>query len=392
MGSPSHASYKSHYARFLADKIGIQHFACHSHHYWPDVTREAMLSYWDDSARLVDDKWQHLVGVKVPRAQQLIAEILALPHPEQIVFAPSTHELLSRLISCLDVTRPARILSTDSEFHSFSRQIARLAELPQVSVVRVPAEPFASFADRLVAALAHDRFDMVFFSQVFYNSGFLIPDLDRIVAAVTDPETIIAIDGYQGFCAVPTDLGAIAARVFYLAGSYKYAQGGEGCCFMAVPRGTTLRPLYTGWFAEFGTVSQASSGSVAYADDGWRFAGSTMDHAALYRLVAVLEWWQRDRITVPAVHRHVQGLQAAFLAELERRHHAELARKSLLVHDLDRHGHFLCFRLSSPERAAALAAYLREHRIITDHRGDRLRFGFGLYHDPEDYDLSCLAS
>jgi len=27
---------------------------------------------------------------------------------------------------------------------------------------------------------------------------------------------------------------------------------------------------------------------------------------------------------------------------------------------------------------------------VTDYRGDRLRFGFALYHNAADYNLSCL--
>ena len=36
---------------------GRLHAAAHSHHPWPDVTREAHLQAWDDAARHHDDKW-----------------------------------------------------------------------------------------------------------------------------------------------------------------------------------------------------------------------------------------------------------------------------------------------------------------------------------------------
>ena len=65
--------YQQFYQRFLQANQGRQHFACHSHHYWPDVSRDAMLEYWDDTARLVDDKWRYIFGEKVPQTQQLIA-------------------------------------------------------------------------------------------------------------------------------------------------------------------------------------------------------------------------------------------------------------------------------------------------------------------------------
>ena len=70
--------YQQFYQRFLTANKGKQHFACHSHHYWPDVSRDAMLEYWDDSARLVDDKWHYIFSEKVPQTQQLITCVAGL--------------------------------------------------------------------------------------------------------------------------------------------------------------------------------------------------------------------------------------------------------------------------------------------------------------------------
>jgi selenocysteine lyase/cysteine desulfurase len=44
-------------------------------------------------------------------------------------------------------------------------------------------------------------------------------------------------------------------------------------------------------------------------------------------------------------------------------------------------GHFLTFRLAN---AGDVHRALREENVITDHRGDRLRLGFGIYHEEED--------
>ena len=48
--------------RFLAANPGRLHFAAHSHHPWPDVTRQAVLDGWDDAARLMDRKWDRIFG------------------------------------------------------------------------------------------------------------------------------------------------------------------------------------------------------------------------------------------------------------------------------------------------------------------------------------------
>ncbi len=385
--------YQQFFQRFLQANQGKQHFACHSHHYWPDVSRDAMLQYWDDSARLVDDKWRYIFGEKVPQTQQLIADILQLPQPEQLVFAPNTHELVMRLLSCFDLRQPLRVLTTDSEFHSFSRQLKRLAEYDNVSVDVVATEPFASFEQRFAAAAAAQQHQLIFCSQVFFNSGFAIADLTAFVqqlAGVSD--AMIVIDGYHGFMALPTDLSAIAERIFYLAGSYKYAGGGEGCCFMAVPLSSEHRPLYTGWFAEFGTLAAEKSAAVLYSEDGYRFAGATMDFSALYRLNAVLRLFKQQGISVGRIHQYVQQLQQVFLQQLSMQNHPWLHRGNLLAQDLTQHGHFLTFRFATPAEVAELAAQLKREGIETDYRGDRLRFGFALYQNSAEYDLSCLAN
>lgn len=384
-------SYKKYYQRFIQAQSQKQHYACHSHHYWPDITRDAMLQYWDDTAALVDHKWDMMFGEKVPQVQQLIANILQLKQPQQIVFAPNTHELLFRLLSCFDWSQGFKVLTTDSEFHSFSRQINRLSEGGRVQVVKVPTEPMATFQQRLLDAAAQLQPDLVFLSQVFFNSGQVVQDLNRLVSQLEECcEATIAIDGYHGFMALPTDLSTLEGRIFYLAGSYKYAQGGEGCCFMVVPSDNAYRPLYTGWFAEFGTLSAVKSQQVAYATDGYQFAGATMDLTALYRLHAVLSLFAGEGITVPKIHQHVQELQQTFLNQLDTLGHHWLNRETLLADDLAAHGHFLTFRGPDAEAVAELSAHLKRHQIETDYRGDRLRFGFALYHDATDINLSCL--
>lgn len=384
--------YKKYYQRFLAANPGKQHYASHSHHYWPDVTRVAMLEYWDDSAKYVDDKWNYIFSRKIPATQKQIARILNLSKPQQIVFAPNTHEFVNRILSCFHPQKTLRVLTSDSEFYSFDRQINRLAEDHNIQVTKLSTQPFADFQNRFIQELEKQNWDLVFISQVFFNSGFVIQDLKDIAQKITNPETMIVIDGYHAFMALPTDLSAIEDRVFYIAGSYKYAQGGEGCCFMSVPSQTELRPANTGWFAGFSQLS-GNGGAVSYADNGFRFAGSTMDFSALYRLQAVLELFEKENISVEKIHAHVQNLQKNFLQDIANwkhpqfRHH--LNEKNLLYHDLDQHGHFLTFDTKNAELTRSLHDAFRDQGILTDYRGSRWRFGFGLYQEPH-IDLSRL--
>jgi selenocysteine lyase/cysteine desulfurase len=380
--------YKKYYSKFLEANSNVQHYACHSHHYWPDVTREAAIKYWDDSATYVDDKWTHIFSRRIPNTQKLIADVLNLSHPEQIVFAPNTHELVYRLLSCFRPDKKIKILSSDSEFYSFDRQVNRLAEENIIEIEKVSTHPFDNFETRILDLISKNDYDMIFLSHVFFNSGMILKDLGKIIRAVKNPETMIVIDGYHGFMAVPTDLKPFEDRIFYIAGAYKYAQGGEGCCFMASPKKTSHKPLYTGWFAGFSELA-SNGGNTAYSNDGYRFAGSTMDFTALYRLEATLTLFKNEGLTTEVIHEYIQKLQKNFRNHLLEIDHPLLCEKNIVSVDYSNHGHFFAFALPSPEHTKKLHDELRARHIWTDYRGSRLRFGFGIYQD-ECIDLSML--
>jgi len=373
---------KAFYSRFLSASPGRLHFAAHSHHPWPDVTREAQIQAWDDATRLADLKWAHIFGTVAAEARSHIARTLDLSDPEQIAFAPNTHEFVVRLLSCFPAAKRLRVVSTDSEFMSFSRQIARLEEEDLVEVTRVPVEPFGTFTARFAEAALKSRPDLVFLSQVFYNSGFVVRDLEGVVRAVP-AETMIVIDGYHGFFAIPTRLRSLADRAFYLAGGYKYAQSGEGVCFLAVPPSFDLRPRNTGWFAGFGSLTEGTSGAVPFSNDGFRLMGATFDPVGLYRFNAVARLFASAELTVEGIDAHVKRLQGVFLDLLAGRSEAGLSPADLIApkEGVEGLGHFLTFRRND---AAEIFDRLASRQVIVDHRGDRLRFGFGAYHDEND--------
>ncbi len=364
-------TYKQHFSQFLSSVPGRLHAAAHSHHPWPDVSFHAQQQAWLDAARMQDDKWEHVFGEVLPEAQRHIAARVGLPHTATIAFAPNTHELVVRIVSCLPT--PARVLTTDAEFHSFARQLARWEEAGRVDVERVPARPIDTLAQRLSHAAASGGHDLVYFSHVLFDSGHVV-DVEPVVAAVADEHTFVVVDGYHGFMAVPTDFGPLAGRAFYLAGGYKYAMAGEGACFLHCPPGYGDRPVDTGWFAGFGDLVGSAPGRVGYARDGSRFLGATFDPSAIYRFNAVQRWLNDLSVTVEVIRAHVIGLQQRLLAAVS---------GVLPDPEATRRGSFLSFRLPD-----AAQAYRRLHDagVVTDHRGDRLRIGLGLYHDSDDID------
>ena len=365
---------KDGFSRFLTAQADRLHFAAHSHHPWPDVSWEAHNQAWLDAARLADDKWENVFGTIIPETQSLIAATLGLADPVTLTFAPNTQDFVARIFSCLDP--PVRVLSTDSEFHSFTRQSRRWEEAGLAIVDRVPAEPFDTFSERFTREARAGVHDLIYLSQVFFDSGFVVEDIDRIVSSVSEEKAFIVIDGYHAFMALPTNIGAIQDRVFYVAGGYKYAMAGEGACFMHSPGGYGLRPVDTGWYAGFGQLEAGVSELVPYSTDGSRFAGATYDPSGVYRMRAVLNWLSTHGVGPAEIHHHVARLQKRFLD-------SGVSPGDLVPSLPQARGNFLTFRTS---RASELFQALHDREVITDYRGDRLRVGFGVYHDDQDVD------
>ncbi len=381
-------SHKSLFARALSLDPERLHFAAHSHHLWPDASFDGQVQAWVEANRFADRKWDVIFGEVVPEAQAHIARELNLPRADTVVFAPSTHDLLLRIVSGVE-RKPVRILSTDGEFHSFRRQGQRWEEAGEAAVTRVPLHPFETFDDRFVEAARAGGFDLILVSQVFFRTG---QTLGRIadLAALADPAgPWVVIDGYHGFMAAPTDLSAVADRIFYLAGGYKYAMAGEGVCFLHAPDGYCPRPVATGWFAEFGDLS-GPAGGVGYRSDAGRFWGATFDVSPLYRFNAVRRMLDEAGLTTADVSAHAHVLMARFQTAVAGGEAGRLASAELInpLTGEPRRARFLAFR---HDDAQAWRARLLEAGVVTDVRDDVIRFGFGLYQDTDDVERLIAA-
>jgi kynureninase len=158
---------------------------------------------------------------------------------------------------------------------------------------------------------------------------------------------------------------------FVTGGGYKYCQLGEGNCFLRAPSGCALRPVITGWFAEFEALEGARSGSVQYGPLTVRFAGATYDPTSHYRAAEVFDFFDREGLT-PALLREVSQHQIGLLrAEID-----ALGLSPQLLGRADVPLEQLCgfLALSSP-RAAEIQRELRRRGVSSDVRGSILRLG-----------------
>lgn len=368
-------SYKRLFSRALAAAPGRLHFAAHSHHLWPDASYVGQLAAWQDAARLADHKWGRVMGELWPAAQRHVADELGLPDTGTVVFAPNTHELLVRLVSAIE-RGPVRVLATDGEFYSFRRQAQRWVETGRIVLETVAAGP--DFDARFVERAQSGAHDLIVVSHVMFGSGAVFGALDALAALARPEGPWVVIDGYHGFMAVETDLLAVADRLFYVAGGYKYAMAGEGVAFLHAPPAFAPRPEVTGWYAEIDEL-EATPGRLGYAADARRFLGATFDPSGLYRFVAVRDMLADEGLTTAVVNAHVATLREAVLDAIDGTvlGDAELLNPSTGGPT----ARFLALR--SP-RAAAWKSALEAEDVVTDVRGDVLRIGLGLYQDLAD--------
>lgn len=369
-------NFKSFYQSFFEGKENELHFTAHSHHFWPDITKTGVLKCYQDTQKLVDQKWDKFFQEVIPQTRSLIGNILNLNNPKKIAFAPNTHELLFRLLSCFFEKEKVRVLTTDSEFHSFDRQINRLAEWDRFEIIKVKQD---SNLEEELKEKSKEPFDLIFLSHVFYNTGKVLSDeiIDFIIQN-KHSNTLFVLDGYHSFCALPLSLKKWEEELFYLAGSYKYAQAGEGLCFMTIPSHLDLRPLNTGWFAHFESLSSKSD-QVSYAKGGDSFWGATQDMTPFYRFNEVWSLFLKKDITVQKIHQHVLKIQELFIKEIK--------IPGKLINKKGNRGHFLAYEFQTEQEAKQFEEELKEEKVFIDRRNKTIRFGFAPYHDLFDVDL-----
>ena len=381
------AHLSGHYTRFKVSERLL--LTGHSHQAWPDVAFDAQQQAFADAADLADRKWG--------RAAEVADEVRAgwrrlLGDPQAaLAFGQNTHELVVRLLSALPLwgrrARP-RIVTTTGEFHTIRRQIDRLAEEPGLEIVKVAARPVDTLAERLAAEVT-DRTAIVLVSSVLFETAEIVPGLGVLARACDRAGAALLVDAYHHLNVVPFDITALGLETaFVTGGGYKYAQLGEGNCFLRVPPGDTRRPVITGWFSEFGELAEAKRpGEVRYPAGEARWAGATYDPVSHYRARAVFAFFAAQGLTAERL-RNINAAQTARLCTAFEALDVDPAVAALVPLAPEGRAGFISLRTP---RAPELVEALRAQGVSTDARGEHLRLGPAPYLTTEQLDAAVAV-
>lgn len=360
------ATLAPHYSRFRVTERLL--LTGHSHQAWPDVAWHGVAEALEDAASHVDDKWERAFQ-KADRVRAGFRTLLGGIDGD-LTLSANTHELLVRLLSALPWKERQEIVTTDGEFHTARRQLLRLAE-EGVRVHWIPTQPLETLGTRLAQAITN-KTALVFCSSVFFETARIFPELAKVAAAAAQFEAPFLIDTYHHLNVLPFNPIGLE-NAFILGGGYKYCQLGEGNCFLRSPRDCTLRPVITGWFADFSSLAGAPHPQVQYGSHpGARFAGATYDPISHYRAAAVFDFFEREGLTVERLRARSQAQLQLLATGIDSLRLPETFLTRDRETPLPDFGGFLS--LITPH-AETLERELLRAGVHTDHRGNRLRFG-----------------
>ena len=358
----------------------------HSHRAWPDLVEQAQLRPVKLAQIQLDHKWEAIFGEIIPKFQKLVAKRIGTDKPDHIANGENTHELVTRVLSCFPWDSRTRFVTTDSEFHSMRRQLNRLEE-EGVNVAYVPTQDKSSLTERLVKAITPGT-NVVLASTVFFNEGYVLQEVPRIIARAREVGAVVVLDAYHHFNARRLEADKLGRDVFIAGGGYKYASGGEGAAWLKVPENCTLRPAITGWFADFKALeAEEYPKPVQYGEAAQRFLGATRDISGICRQIAVLEWMNKMRMTVDLLERNHNHQTKYIIRLFDDSGLSDLGASLLSSRKDSERGPFVAIDLGSSTRAHnTYQRLLNDYSVLTDTRGSILRLGPAPYTTKDELD------
>ncbi|HSE23010.1 MAG TPA: aminotransferase class V-fold PLP-dependent enzyme [Pyrinomonadaceae bacterium] len=320
------------------------------------------------------------LGIK-ESARGLLSQLLNA-RPEQVAFTRNTSDGLSTVANGLRWRSGDNIVTFKNEFPSNIYPWLRLTQTAGVELRTCDEHNGRIDLDELTG-LVNQQTRIIAISHVQFASGFRV-DLERLGTLARKHDALLVVDTIQALGVVPTDVQGQLIDVA-AGGGHKWllSPEGTGYLFLSDRARERIEPTLVGW------VSVPHPEDHFNWDQGWNegalaWETGTGPAALFYGLEASLRLIRYQGVR--RIQKYLKELTDYFCSQLDLRSY-EIVSSRLE----NEQSQIVCIRHKGGIPAMELYSRLKQGRIITAPRGDRLRIAPHFYNNHEDIDALVAA-
>jgi cysteine desulfurase/selenocysteine lyase len=346
----------------------------------PSATIAAVQSQLADVSKNGSVNFRNWIGTK-ERTRALLATMLGA-RPDQVAFMRNTSDGLSTVANGLRWQPGDNLVTFRNEFPSNIYPWLRLRDAFGVEV-RMAEERDGRIELNELIRLIDAKTRLVAISQVQYASGFRA-DLERLGRAARAVDALLVVDVIQALGVIPIDVQSELVDV--AAGAchqWLLTPEGVGFLYLSDRARERIQPTLVGWISvpdpdDYGNFSQGwNRGTLAWET-------GTGPAALIHGLEQSLQ--MLTKTGSEQIQSHLETLTDYLCERLANRPYRIVSSRRR-----SEKSQIVCIQHTSGLSAMNLYSHLKNRRIITAPRGDRLRVSPHLYNTSEEIDALVNA-
>jgi len=341
----------------------------------PTITINAVESQLRDVSENGSLNYRSWIATK-ERARQLLADMLGAK-PEQVAFMRNTSDGLSTVANGLKWKAGENLVTCRPEFPSNIYPWLRLRDAMGVEI-RMCEERDGRIDLAELSRLIDERTRLVAISHVQFASGFRT-SLEALGRLAQRHDALLVVDTIQSLGVLPfadyqeyVDVAAGACHKWLLAPE------GLGYLYLSDRARERIQPTLVGW------VSVPNPEDYGNFEQGWNrgtlaWETGTVPTALFYGLEASLQLL--TELGTPRIASYLEQLTDHLCDRLKKVNYEVVSSR-----EPEEKSQIVCVRHRGQLSAMELYAHLRQRKIITAPRGDRLRIAPHLYNTTAEID------
>jgi selenocysteine lyase/cysteine desulfurase len=346
----------------------------------PIPTIKAIQAQLADVSENGSVNFRNWIAVK-ESARRLVAEMLGA-RPEQVAFMRNTSDGISTVANGLDWRPGDNLVTFHNEFPSNLYSWLRVRDALGVEVRLCEERQGRVDVDELIGMI-DERTRLVAISHVQYASGFRA-DLERLGRAARAHDALLVVDVIQALGVVPIDVESelidVAAGACH---KWLLTPEGVGLLYLSARARERIQPTLVGWTSvpnpeDYGNFEQGwNKGTLAWET-------GTGPVALIHGLEASLNLL--SEVGISRIQTHLATLTDYLCERLQHTDYEVVSSRRP-----GEKSQIICIRHTAGPTSMDLYAHLKERKIITAPRGDRLRVSPHFYNTLEEIDQLVKA-